>query len=230
MGNSSFKAKKGMNRLIVLGLLGVAVGLAIAVLVVALSPSSPIIGPLSGYEPKIKLSGTPNELVPFELVDQNGRRFSLDQVRGKPVFIYFGYTNCPDICPMVLQKYKKTMERLGGDADKFAFLFVSVDPWRDSPEVLKRYINAYFDSRIVALSGTEEQIAKVITDYKISVYYTDAKGAPVDPRTLPPDSRYFVNHFAWVLGADKNHKLVLALTPDMSEDEYYNAAKYLLSL
>lgn len=220
------RSRRGLGRTIMLGALGVSVGLAVAIVALAFLPSTPIIGP-RGYEPTIKITG--GKLAPLELTDKNGQRFTLEMVKGKPVFIYFGYTNCPDVCPIVLQKFKKTIEVLGRDADRMAFIFVSVDPWRDTPEAMKEYVDRYFHPKIIALTGTEAEITKVILDYKVPVFYTDERGNPVDPTKLPPGSRYFVNHFSWVLGADRNHQLVLALTPEMEDREYIEAARYLLS-
>ncbi|MEN3047370.1 MAG: SCO family protein [Candidatus Caldarchaeales archaeon] len=219
-------SKRGLSKTGMLGVLGVSVGLAIAIVVLAFLPTLPVPG-AKGYEPTIKVTG--GKLAPLELTDKYGKRFTLDMVKGKPVFIYFGYTNCPDVCPIVLSKMKKTIEALGRDADKMAFIFVSADPWRDTPEVLREYVDKYYHPKIIALTGTEAEIVKVILDYKVPVFYTDEKGNPVDPTKLPPGSRYFVNHFSWVLGADRNHQIVLALTPEMEEREYIEAARYLLS-
>ncbi|MCS7117560.1 MAG: SCO family protein [Thaumarchaeota archaeon] len=221
------KTKRGLSKMVLLGVLGVSVGIVIAILALTVLPSPLLPGRSGGYEPTIKVTG--GKLAPLELTDKYGKKFTLDQVKGKPVLIYFGYTNCPDVCPLVLQKFKKTIEALGRDADKIAFIFVSVDPWRDTPETMREYVDRYFDPRIIALTGTEEQIAKVILDYKVPVFYTDERGNPVDPAKLPPGSRYFANHFTWVLGADRNHQLILALTPEMLDKEYIDASRYLIS-
>ena len=218
--------RTGLQRAYLFGLVAVALGLVIG-LVLWNSVLPSLIRPSSGYQPPIKMEG--GTLPPLELVDQHGRPFSLEKVKGKPVFIYFGYTNCPDVCPVVLQKFARTIRALGGDADKVAFVFVSVDPWRDTPEAMREYVNKYFDPRIIALTGSVEEIERLIIQYKIPVYYTDEKGNPVNPAELPPGTRYFVNHFSWVIGADRNHNVRLALTPEMEDKEYIDAARWLIS-
>ncbi len=218
--------RTGLQRAYLFGLVAVALGLVIG-LVLWNSVLPSLIRPSSGYQPPIKMEG--GTLPPLELVDQYGRPFSLEKVKGKPVFIYFGYTNCPDVCPVVLQKFARTIRALGGDADKVAFVFVSVDPWRDTPEAMREYVNKYFDPRIIALTGSVEEIERLIIQYRIPVYYTDEKGNPVNPAELPPGTRYFVNHFSWVIGADRNHNVRLALTPEMEDKEYIDAARWLIS-
>ncbi len=218
--------RAGLQRAYLFGFVAVALGLVIG-LVLWNSVLPSLIRPSSGYQPPIKMEG--GTLPPLELVDQYGKPFSLEKVKGKPFFIYFGYTNCPDVCPVVLQKFAKTIRALGGDADKVAFVFVSVDPWRDTPEAMREYVNKYFDPRIIALTGSVEEIERIIILYKIPVYYTDEKGNPVNPAELPPGTRYFVSHFSWVIGADRNHNLRLALTPEMDDKEYIDAARWLIS-
>jgi len=218
--------RTGLQRAYLFGLVAVALGMVIG-LVLWNSVLPSLIRPSSGYQPPIKMEG--GTLPPLELVDQYGRPFSLEKVKGKPVFIYFGYTNCPDVCPVVLQKFARTIRALGGDADKVAFVFVSVDPWRDTPEAMREYVNKYFDPRIIALTGYVEEIERLIIQYRIPVYYTDEKGNPVNPAELPPGTRYFVNHFSWVIGADRNHNVRLALTPEMEDKEYIDAARWLIS-
>ena len=218
--------RTGLQRAYLFGLVAVALGLVIG-LVLWNSVLRSLIRPSSGHQPPIKMEG--GTLPPLELVDQYGRPFSLEKVKGKPVFIYFGYTNCPDVCPVVLQKFARTIRALGGDADKVAFVFVSVDPWRDTPEAMREYVNKYFDPRIIALTGSVEEIERLIIQYRIPVYYTDEKGNPVNPAELPPGTRYFVNHFSWVIGADRNHNVRLALTPEMEDKENIDAARWLIS-
>jgi protein SCO1/2 len=218
--------RTGLQRVYLFGLVAVAIGLVVG-LVLWNTALTSLIRPSSGYQPPIKMEG--GTLPPLDLIDQYGKPFSLEMVKGKPVFVYFGYTNCPDVCPVVLQKFAKTIRALGSDADKIAFIFVSVDPWRDTPEAMREYVNKYFDPRIIALTGPVEKIEQLILQYKIPVYYTDEKGNPVNPAELPPGTRYFVNHFAWVIGADRNHNVRLALTPEMEDKEYIDAARWLIS-
>ncbi len=94
----------------------------------------------------------------FGLTDQNGEPFSSNDLKGKPYAIFFGYTHCPDICPATLFEMSAALAKLGDAADKLRMVFVTVDPARDTPELLKDYLSA-FDPRIVGLTGTEDEIA-----------------------------------------------------------------------
>jgi protein SCO1 len=95
----------------------------------------------------------------FELTDQNGRSFSSSALVGRPYVIFFGFTHCPDICPTTLLEMSNHLAALGADADKLAVVFVTVDPERDTPELLHSYL-ASFDARIIGLTGSEAGIAE----------------------------------------------------------------------
>ena len=94
---------------------------------------------------------------PFELTDQNGKTVTEQTLLGKPSAWFFGFTHCPDVCPTALAEMAQIRKELGPDADKLTVVFVSVDPARDTPALLKDYV-AYFDERIVALTGDEQQL------------------------------------------------------------------------
>jgi protein SCO1/2 len=89
--------------------------------------------------------------VDFTLTDQFGRPFTL--LKGKTVLIYFGYAHCSDVCPLVSSKFKQVIERLGADAENVAFILVTVDPERDTPEVVRKYLS-YYSDRIIILLGS----------------------------------------------------------------------------
>jgi protein SCO1/2 len=95
--------------------------------------------------------------VPFTLTDQDGKKVTEKDFLGKPSAWFYGFTHCPDVCPTSLAEMAQVLKELGPDADKLTVVFVSVDPARDKPAALKEYA-AYFDPRIVALTGTEEQL------------------------------------------------------------------------
>jgi protein SCO1/2 len=109
----------------------------------------------------------------FKLADQDGRQRTLADFRGKVVVLFFGYTQCPDVCPTTMNELAQTRKQLGADADKLQVLFVTVDPERDTPEVLKGYM-ANFDPSFIALRGTPEQLAAMAKDFK--VYYKKVDG------------------------------------------------------
>jgi cytochrome oxidase Cu insertion factor (SCO1/SenC/PrrC family) len=88
----------------------------------------------------------------FHLTDANGKPRTLADYRGKAVVIFFGYTQCPDVCPTTLAELAEVMKRLGPDADRVQVLFVTVDPQRDTPELLSKYVPA-FDPRFAGLYG-----------------------------------------------------------------------------
>ena len=100
------------------------------------------------------------------LQDVNGQRRSLKDFSGKVVAVFFGYTQCPDVCPTTLQELVEVKQALGSDGNKLQAIFVSLDPERDTPQVLKAYL-ANFDESFVGLHGTPDEIAAVAKDFKI---------------------------------------------------------------
>ena len=109
----------------------------------------------------------------FELTDQNGQRRKLADFRGKVVSIFFGYTQCPDVCPTTLAEMKEVREKLGPEASRLQVVFITVDPERDTPSLLKNYLAA-FDPSFIGLTGTPEEIAAVAKDFK--VFYEKVPG------------------------------------------------------
>ncbi|MBO1909024.1 SCO family protein [Microvirga sp. 3-52] len=105
---------------------------------------------------------------PFKLVSHEGKPFTEENLKGKPFVVFFGFTHCPEVCPTTLYDLTQDMAALGKDAEKLQAAFITVDPARDTPELMKTYL-ASFDPRIVGLSGTEEEIAAAARAYKI--YY-----------------------------------------------------------
>jgi protein SCO1/2 len=109
----------------------------------------------------------------FELSDQNGQVRTLKDFAGKAVVVFFGFTQCPDVCPTALQEMAQAKQLLGADGAKLQGIFITVDPERDTPELLKAYV-ANFGSDFVALRPTAEQLPKVTKDFKI--YYKKVEG------------------------------------------------------
>jgi protein SCO1/2 len=126
---------------------------------------------------------------PFKLTTQDGKPFTDENLKGKPFAVFFGFTHCPEVCPTTLYDLTQDLAALGKDADNLSVAFVTVDPARDTPELLKTYL-ASFDPRIVGLTGTEEEIAAVAKAYK--VYY----------RKVPTDSDYTMDHTATIFLMD----------------------------
>jgi Uncharacterized protein SCO1/SenC/PrrC, involved in biogenesis of respiratory and photosynthetic systems len=100
----------------------------------------------------------------FALTDQTGSRFQLREQRGKVVLLFFGYTTCPDACPAILAKLASVYKSLGQKKSRVLTVFVSVDPARDTPEALKKYL-AYFPINAAGLTGTKEEIDAVVKQY-----------------------------------------------------------------
>ena len=110
----------------------------------------------------------------FRLPDANGQPRSLQDFRGKAVVVLFGYTQCPDVCPTTLAEIAQARTLLGADGDKVQGVFITVDPERDTPEVLRAYM-ANFGPGFVALRGTAEQTAAVARDFKVHFKKVDGK-------------------------------------------------------
>ena len=103
---------------------------------------------------------------PFSLIDQNGVRRTEKDFQDKPILVFFGYTYCPDVCPTTLSIISAALERMGADADRVTPIMITVDPKRDTPEILKGYLQS-FDPRFVGLTGSEEEIAAATSAYKV---------------------------------------------------------------
>ncbi len=109
------------------------------------------------------------------LPDQNGRRRSLEEFRGKVVLIFFGYTHCPDVCPTTLLRMAQVIKLLGSNSTKAQVLWVTVDPERDTPELLSNYVSA-FNASFLALRGTSAQTKALAKAFKVSYQLLDYKG------------------------------------------------------
>jgi protein SCO1 len=109
----------------------------------------------------------------LNLTDQNGQARTLKDFAGKVVVVFFGYTQCPDVCPTTMQELTEVKRLLGPDGDKLQAVFVTVDPERDTTELLKAYVEN-FDPSFVALRPTAEQLPAVAKDFKI--YYKRVEG------------------------------------------------------
>jgi protein SCO1/2 len=148
------------------------------------------------------MSGKAAVGTPFTLTNQHGKRVSLADFRGKIVLLYFGFTFCPDVCPTDLLAIAQTVRSLGKAGDQVQPLFVTLDPARDTREVLRGYVAA-FHPRLVALTGSEEEIRRVATAYKVFF-----------EKVTPPNSKtYFIDHMAFTFLLDRNGNYVLFFPP-----------------
>ena len=134
----------------------------------------------------------------FQLSDHNGNPRSLKDFAGKLVVVFFGYTQCPDVCPTSMAELAEVKKSLGVDGDKLQGIFVTVDPARDTPEVLKAYM-ANFDPSFLALIPTPAQLVALAKDYKL--YYKKVEG--------PTPTSYTMDHSAGSYVYDKQGRLRL---------------------
>jgi protein SCO1/2 len=112
----------------------------------------------------------------FALADQNGQTRTVKDFAGKAVVVFFGYTQCPDVCPTTLQELLEVRRLLGADGDKLQAVFITIDPERDTQELLKAYM-ANFDPSFVALRPTLEQLQPLLRDFKIYAKKVEGKSA-----------------------------------------------------
>ena len=125
----------------------------------------------------------------FTLTDHNGQSRSLSDFKGKVVVLFFGYTQCPDVCPTSMLELAEVKRLMGADGDKLQGVFVTVDPVRDTAELLKAYM-ANFDPTFVAFIPTPEQLAVVAKDYKI--YYKKVDGKTPTSYTMDHSAGSYV--------------------------------------
>jgi protein SCO1/2 len=125
----------------------------------------------------------------FTLTDHNGQSRSLSDFKGKVVVLFFGYTQCPDVCPTSMVELAEVKRLMGADGDKLQGVFVTVDPARDTTDLLKAYM-ANFDLTFVAFIPTPEQLAVVAKDYKI--YYKKVDGKTPTSYTMDHSAGSYV--------------------------------------
>ena len=135
---------------------------------------------------------------PFSLTDQNGTRVTEATYRGAPSIVFFGFTHCPDVCPTALFDMSEVLKRLPAD-NRVSALFVTVDPERDTPAILKDYLSS-FDPRISGLSGTRPEIDAALKSYRVY-----SKKQPQE------NGDYSMDHSAIIYLMDKQGRFVTAL-------------------
>ena len=153
----------------------------------------------------------------FALVDHNGKPRTLSDYRGKVVVLFFGYTQCPDVCPTTLAELADVMKRLGPDAERVQVLFVTVDPGRDTPELLSKYVPA-FDPRFTGLYGDADATARTAKEFKILFQK--------QPGQTP--GAYTVDHSAGTFIFDPNGKLRVYVSYGQGPDVFAHDIRELL--
>lgn len=153
----------------------------------------------------------------FALEDPGGRQRTLADFRGKAVVVFFGYTQCPDVCPTTLATLAEAMKRLGADADRVQVLFITIDPARDTPALLKQYVPS-FDPRFLGLRGDEASTARTAKEFRI--IYEKAPG------TTP--GAYTMDHSAGSYVFDPQGRLRLFVSNGQGPDVYAHDLRELL--
>ena len=154
---------------------------------------------------------------PFRLVDQNGKTVTDADLKGKWSLVYFGYTHCPDACPTALNDIAIALDQLGPKREAVRAVFITVDPERDTPEVLKEYVTS-FDAAILALSGSPDEIARAAKAYR--VYYA---------KHPEPGGDYSMDHSSVIYVMDPEGRFTASFTHQSTPEEIAERLKKLLA-
>ncbi|WP_206954650.1 SCO family protein [Trinickia acidisoli] len=165
----------------------------------------------------LDLTGNTQFGADFSLPDTDGKIHTIADYKGKAVVLFFGYTHCPDVCPTTMAELAQAMQQLGPEAKRVQVLFVTVDPARDTPQVLSQYVHA-FNPSFVGLRPDDAQLAKVAKDFR--VYYAKVPGST-------PDS-YTMNHTAASYVFDPSGKLRLFARDGQGVQPWVHDLKLLL--
>ena len=153
----------------------------------------------------------------FRLTDDNGKTVTAEDYRGKVVLLYFGYTHCPDVCPLTLAHLHVVMQQLGKQADDVRILFVSVDPTRDTPQALHEYVRA-FDKHTVGLTGSAGAIEALTKRYR-AAFSREPSGK---------DGNYEVSHSSAIYVFDRDGHARVLSTPITPQADLVHDLKLLL--
>lgn len=183
--------------------------LAIAMPLATAQSADTDLHPIRGFLPDLK----------FNLQGAGDKAVTQESFKDKVVLMFFGYASCPDVCPTTMAQLSAVMERLGPESEKVRILFISVDPHRDTPEILQNYVDV-FDENAIGLTGTEKQIANLARRYRVA--YQIEK-----PASDNPDS-YEVAHSRGVYIFDQQGKARLLAADTESVDVLTEGVKSLL--
>ena len=160
---------------------------------------------------------SPEKAYQFTLTGAGGQRVSLSDFEGKLVLLYFGYTHCPDVCPATLANLRLARNRLGEDADQVQVFMITVDPERDTPDIIGKYV-ASLDPSFVGLTGSPDEIAEVATYYGIFYEKEESTSA----------AGYLMAHTASVMLVDRDGYLRLTYPFGTSADDFAADLEYLI--
>lgn len=154
----------------------------------------------------------------FALTDFDGKPRTLAEFKGKAVVVFFGYTHCPDVCPTTMSELAQVRQALGAEGDKLQVLFISVDPERDTPEVLKAYMQAFDPSFLALYADSPDKLVALAKDFKVFYQKVDGK----EP------GRYSVDHSAASYAYDPQGRLRLFIRYGTPVQDLTNDIKLLL--
>jgi protein SCO1/2 len=170
------------------------------------------------YQFQGSLIEPPVEAADFSLQDQFGQNFVLSEQEGRITLIFFGYTNCPDVCPVTLSEFKKIKQELSEGSEDVRFVFITVDPERDNPQQLGLYLSN-FDDDFLGLSGSDKELEKIFTDYGVYAAKKDIGSA----------AGYLVDHTARTYLIDKQGNWRLTYPFGMEPEKIISDVRHLLS-
>jgi protein SCO1/2 len=153
----------------------------------------------------------------FTLTDHHGETLQVQDLHGKVVALFFGYTHCPDICPLTMSVMSQAATTLGKDAEQVRFLFVTVDPERDSVDVLSTYVARWDQVNVTGLTGSQEQLAPVYAEYNVAI-----------EKVPKQNGGYAVNHSAQTWLIDQKGMIRAYLPMGASGEDLANDIRYLL--
>lgn len=199
------------NKIFRLALLGLAIGFGLGALFLAVRP---FFGPTE-WHGMVMQSNQP--VTNFTLVGPNEQPVSLIDFRGKVVLLYFGYTFCPDVCPATMVELSDAMEILGKQSEDVQVIMITLDPERDTAEVLNSYVT-HFDESFIGLTGTPDELIAVTAP--MGIFYEKHEGSAA--------SGYLIDHTATVAALDKEGKLRLVYPFGVTGAEMAADLKYLV--
>lgn len=153
---------------------------------------------------------------PFKLIGTDGQEVTEAALKGKYSLFFFGFTFCPDACPTALNTFSLMLGKLGADADKIQPVFVSIDPGRDTPKILKEYLSS-FDPRIMGLTGTPEAIAETAKFFR--VYYAKQGDGEF----------YLMDHSTAIIVMNPDYEYAGVMAGNMQPDEMVTRLKEIIA-
>jgi protein SCO1/2 len=154
----------------------------------------------------------------FSMLADSGKTIDAQAFKGHTTLVYFGYTHCPDVCPETMARLMQVMDKLGPLADGIRILFISVDPARDTPQVMHAYVDAFDSKHMVGLTGTPAQIEDLAREYRIA--YQAEK--------VDPSGSYEVTHSPAVYVFDQEGRARLIATGDTTADMFVHDLRQLV--